>query len=166
MVDEEPAGGQTPERAERNPRQVRARRRRRRRQCGVVLFLVAAVGVLVAAYVGLASDDSSDSTGNSAIATLPTTTTVVKPLGPYKVTTGVHVRQGAGTSFPTVGMIETGHEVFVACYVDGEAVDSPSGPIAQWLRLTGFGPRGYVTALYVSTGDDLANDTIKPCPDA
>jgi len=166
MVDEEPADGQTPEPADRNPRQVRARRRRRRRRFGVVLFLALAVAVFVAAYVGLASDDKSSDTANSVIATGPTTTTVVKPLGPYKVTTGVHVRGGAGTSFPTVGTIETGHEVFVACYVDGEVVDSPNGPISQWLRLTGFGPRGYVTALYVSTGDDLANDTIKPCPDA
>jgi hypothetical protein len=76
----------------------------------------------------------------------------------------VHVRQGAGTSFPAVGTIELGHDVFVACYVDGEPVDSPNGPITQWLKLTGFGPHGWVTALYVSTGDDLTNNRIPPCP--
>jgi hypothetical protein len=165
VVDEEPGGAQTSARAERNPRQVQARRRRRRRRFGVVLFLAVAIGVFAAAYVGLASNDnSSDSTGGSTITTGPTTTTVVKPLGPYKVTTGVHVREGAGTSFPTVGTVETGHEVFVACYVDGEAVASPAGPITQWLKLTGFGPHGWVTALYVSTGDDLTNNRIPPCP--
>ena len=165
MVDEEPWGDETSARAERNPRQVRARRRRRRRRFGVVVFVAVAVGVFAAAYVGLASDDnSSDSTDDSAIAIAPTTTTVVKSFGPYKVTTGVHVRQGAGTSFPAVGTIETGHDVFVACYVDGEVVDSPTGPVPQWLKLTGFGPHGYVTALYVSTGDDLTNNRIPPCP--
>ena len=164
-MDEEPWGDETSARAERNPRQVRARRRRRRRRFGVLVFVAVAVGVFAAAYVGLASDDnSSDSTDESAIAIAPTTTTVVKPLGPYKVTTGVHVRQGAGTSFPAVGTIEVGHDVFVACYVDGEPVDSPNGPITQWLKLTGFGPHGWVTALYVSTGDDLTNNRIPPCP--
>jgi hypothetical protein len=164
VVDEEPWGDETSTRAERNPRQVRARRRRRRRRFGVVVFIAVAVGVFAAAYVGLSSDNNSSVNNDSAIAIAPTTTTVAKPLGPYKVTTGVHVRQGAGTSFPAVGTIELGHDVFVACYVDGEAVDSPSGPITQWLKLTGFGPHGWVTALYVSTGDDLTNNRIPPCP--
>jgi hypothetical protein len=167
VVDEEPWGDETSTRTERNPRQVRARRRRRRRRFGVVVFLAVAVGVFVAAYVGLAGNDNSSdtTTGQSVIAAAATTTTAVKSFGPYKVTTGVHVRQGAGTSFPAVGTIEVGHEVFVACYVDGEVVASPNGPIPQWLKLTGFGPHGWVTALYVSTGDDLTNNRIPPCPD-
>ena len=45
MVDEEPWGDETSARAERNPRQVRARRRRRRRRFGVVVFVAVAVGV-------------------------------------------------------------------------------------------------------------------------
>ena len=94
-----------------------------------------------------------------------TVTTAPKPAGPYKVTTGVNIRQGPGTTFPSVGTIETGRQVFVSCVIDGQPVDGPSGPITKWLRLTGFGPTGYLTVAYVDVGDDLnVAGKIPPCP--
>jgi hypothetical protein len=135
-------------------RQVRARRRRRRRTIGTLLFLAVAIGIFAAAYfVFVGTDDSSDRAATTSIAV--TTTSVPKPAGPYRVTTGVNVRQGPGTTFPSVGTIETGHVVFVSCVVDGQPVDAPTGPVTKWLRLTGFGPVGYLTVAYVDVGDDL-----------
>jgi hypothetical protein len=138
------------------PRQRRVRRRRRRRLIGVLIFTVVAVGILGVAYLAVAGPDDSeaDRSGPTAV-TGPSTTTVAKPAGPYRVTTGVNVRQGPGTNFPAVGTVQTGHQVFVSCVAEGQAVDGPSGPVTKWLRLTGFGPVGYLTALYVDTGDDL-----------
>jgi hypothetical protein len=137
------------------PRERRVRRRRRRRILGVLIFAVVAVGIMGAAYLAVAGpdDNESDHTGTSVAG--PTTTTAAKPAGPYRVTTGVNVRQGPGTNFPAVGTIQTGHQVFVSCVVDGQPVDGPSGPVTKWLRLTGYGPAGYLTVLYVDTGDDL-----------
>jgi uncharacterized protein YraI len=142
---------------------MRARRRRRRRIIGTLLFLAVAIGVFATAYVALFGDDSSDNAATTTSA-LVTTTTVPKPAGPYRVTTGVNIRQGPGTTFPPVGAIESGHMVFVSCVIDGQSVDGPSGPITKWLRLTGFGPAGYLTLAYVDVGDDLnVPGRIPPC---
>jgi uncharacterized protein YraI len=67
----------------------------------------------------------------------------------------VNVRQGPGTNFPTVGTIQTGAQVFASCVTEGAPVDGPTGQVTKWLRLTGFGPIGYLTVAYVDTGDDL-----------
>jgi hypothetical protein len=156
-VDEGSTGDEPASRATLTPRQLRARRRRRRRVAGVVIFLAVACGVLGAAYLAMAGSDDSSS-GSTRSSTAPagaTTTTVAKPAGPYRVTTGVNVRQGPGTNYPTVGMIETGYQVFVSCVAEGTPVDGPSGPVTKWLRLSGFGPVGYLTVVYVDIGDDL-----------
>jgi hypothetical protein len=147
-----------------NQRQRRARRRRRRRRIGTALFILVAVAILGAAYLAVSSDDSSDETTATTVPGLTTTTTEPKPFGPYSVTAGVNVRQGPGTSYPAIATLETGRRVFVSCVVDGEVVNGPNGPIGQWLRTTGFGPQGYLTALYVNTRDDLRNNTIPKCP--
>jgi len=142
---------------------VRARRRRRRRTIGTLLFLAVAVGIFAAAYFVLVADDSSDQAA-TATSALVTTTSVAKPAGPYRVTTGVNIRQGPGATFPSVGAIETGHQVFVSCVIEGQPVDAPSGPVTKWLRLTGFGPAGYLTLAYVDVGDDLnVPGKIPPC---
>ena len=155
----EPSDGPAP----RTARQVRARRRRRRRTIGTLLFVVVAVGVFAAAYFVLVADDSSDRAASTTSAPV-TVTTAPKPAGPYRVTTGVNIRQGPGTTFPSVGTIETGRQVFVSCVIDGQPVDGPSGPITKWLRLTGFGPTGYLTVAYVDVGDDLnVAGKIPPC---
>jgi hypothetical protein len=94
-------------------RQVRARRRRHRRVLGTLLFFAVAIGVFAGAYFVLIDDDSPDRGAATATSAGVTSTTVHPPAGPYRVTTGVNVRQGPGTTFPTVGTIETGHVVFV-----------------------------------------------------
>ena len=122
-----------------------------------------AIGVCAAAYFALFADDSSDR-ASSTTSSLVTTASAPKPAGPHRVTTGVNIRQGPGTTFPAVGAIETGRQVFVSCVIDGQPVDAPSGPTTKWLRLTGFGPAGYLTVAYVDVGDDLnVPGKIPPC---
>ena len=61
--------------------------------------------------------------------------------------------------------IEDGEKVIVECAAKGQAVTSPDGSSDFWLRidLGQFGV-GYVSALYVDTGDDIENPTrIAPC---
>ena len=150
----------------RNPRQVRARRRRRRRQFGTLLFIVVAVGVVAAAYFSLAGDDGSSTSGTSTTAALATTTVAPPFSATYKATTGLNVRQGPATNVPTVGVVETGRDVIVACVVEGELVNAPSGPNSHWLKVTGPGPVGYVSAAFVAVGDDLRAQKIPTCPAA
>jgi uncharacterized protein YraI len=152
-VVDESTGGEPAARAPASltPRERRARRRRRRRILGALLFVAVAAGIIGVAYLAVAGPDDSDQADPSTASSGPTTTTVAKPAGPYRVTTGVNVRQGPGLEFATVGTIETGHSVFVSCVTEGASVDG----VTKWLRLTGFGPAGYLTVRYVDTGDDL-----------
>jgi hypothetical protein len=138
-----------------SPRQRAVRRRHRRRVFGVLLFFLVAVGVFAAAYFTLVRSDSSSNKVARPSAALSTTTTGPKVAGPYRVITGVNIRQVPGTTFPSVGTIETGHVVFVTCVVDGQAVEGPRGPSTKWLKLIGFGPIGYLTVQYVDLGSDL-----------
>jgi uncharacterized protein YgiM (DUF1202 family) len=166
IEESEAAAVPAPEPVPPNPRQVRARRRRRRRQLGTVLFLLVAVGVFAAAYFTLTEgdDSSDDATGTTGVGA--TTTTLAPFAGSYKVTTGVNLREGAGTTFPAVSTIETGHAVLVVCVVEGEPVNAPSGTNTQWLKITGLGPTGYVSSAFVTLGDDLRNGKIPACPPA
>ena len=96
------------------------------------------------------------------------TTTTVPPLPaprPYKVTDGVNVRSGPGTSYAILGTVETGYEVIVICSIDGEVVDGPLGPTNKWLRIELDAMKGYVTSEYVATGGAI-NDpaVIGTCP--
>jgi hypothetical protein len=163
-VAEGAGGDESPSIDSLNPRHRRAQRRRRRRQLGTALFVVIVIVIFGLAYLAVAGGDSSDEATSTTVVRSSTSTTTAKTFGPYKVTAGVNVRQGPGTTFPTVGTVETGREVSVACVTNGEAVNSPTGPIAQWLKTTGSGPIGYITALYVETGDDLRTNAIPPCP--
>jgi len=128
------------------------------------VFLAVAVGVLAVAYFSLVGSDTSSNDTARVRTPRSTTTTTPRPAGPYRVVTGVNVREGPGTNYPTAGTIETGHEVFVACVIDGESIDGPIGPSTKWVRLAGFGPQGYVTVQYVTIGPDLDNpDKIPVC---
>jgi hypothetical protein len=154
-----------PNAAAANPRQARARRRRRRRQIGTLLFVLVAIGVFAAAYFAIAGgdEDSKDSAAKSTAAT----TTVAPPfVASYKATTGLNVRQAPGTTAPTVGVVEQGRDVTVVCVVQGEVVAAASGPNPQWLKVAGGWPVGYVSAAYVSTGEDLSGGKIPACPAA
>jgi hypothetical protein len=153
-----------PGRAPLNPRQVRARRRRRRRQLGTLLFVVVAVGIFATAYFVLFGGDD-DSSADRATGTSGVTTTVVPPfVATYKTTTGVNVRQAPGTNAATVGTVEQGRDVTVVCVAEGEAVNAASGSSSQWLKVAGSWPVGYVSAAYVTTGDDLTGGKIPACP--
>ncbi len=125
--------------------------------------------MFAAAYFTLSGDEgSSGSSTTTTNAAGGGTTTTAAPAfaGAYPVTTGVNVRQGAGTTFPTTGTIEQGHSVLVVCVAQGMPVDGPTGPDPQWLKVTGIGPVGYISAVYVTTGDDLSNGKIPACPAA
>jgi Bacterial SH3 domain len=158
VEEDQPAGDAPGVQAPLMPRQLaaqhRRRRRRRRRAFGVLVFVAVAVGVFAAAYFSLVGTDSSKDTAGRR-PPLSTTTTAPRPAGPYRVVTGVNVREGPATTYPSVGTVETGHVVFVACVIDGEPVEGPIGPSTKWVRLAGFGPQGYVTAQYVNMGSDL-----------
>lgn len=127
--------------------------------------VVVALGVIVANAVG-GGDDDSTSAAKSTSSSASTTTTL--PLaGPYKVTDGINVRGGPGSTFPVLGQIETGNTVLVACAIDGESVAGPSGATTKWLRIFVIGPPSYVTAAYVAVGADLTNAGVIPtCPPA
>jgi hypothetical protein len=151
----------------RNPRQVRARRRRRRRQFGTLLFVVVAAGVFAAAYFALAGDDTSSKSGTSAAGSLVTTTVAPPFVAHYKATAGLNVRQRPGTNnVPIVGVVETGRDVTVVCVIEGEPVNTPSGPNSQWLGVAGPWPTGYVSSAFVAVGDDLTAKKIPACPAA
>jgi uncharacterized protein YraI len=130
---------------------------------GALLFVLVAAAILLTAYLAVAGDDSKDEATST---TVPVTaaTTVAKDSGPYRVTTGVNVRQGPGTKFATVTALESGSKVMVACVADGEVVQGSGTPSTKWLKLAGTGPQGYVTAVYVETGDDLRTNKIPVCP--
>jgi Bacterial SH3 domain len=166
VVDEEQVRGIETAAPSLTPRQRAARRRHRRRVFGVFVFLVVAGGVVAAAYFSFAGDDSSNDASRPR-PDLTTTTTGPPVAGPYRVITGVNIREGPGTTFPSVGTIETGHVVFVTCVVDGQPVDGPVGPSTKWVKLIGFGPVGYLTVQYVELGSDLdVPGKIPVCPSA
>lgn len=142
--------------------------RRRRRIIGLVVFVgvVVALGVIVANAVG-GGDDNSDSAEQRTTTSAAVTTTTLPPAGPYKVTDGINVRAGPGSTFPVLGQIELGNTVTVVCVVDGESVNGPGGATTKWLRIGVLGPPSYVTAAYVATGADVTNPAvIGPCPPA
>jgi hypothetical protein len=145
---------------------MRTRRRRRRRLIGTLLFIVVAVAIVTFAAFALTGGDDASDEATTTTAGAATTTTAPPFAGSYKVTTGVNVRQGPGTTFATSGAIETGHSVLVVCVAQGQPVAGPNGPDPQWLKITGIGPTGYITSIYVATGDDLHNGKIPACPAA
>jgi hypothetical protein len=164
VADEVPPAAPQP--APRNPRQIRARRRRRRRQIGTLLFVLVAGAILATAYFAVAGGDDDDTANDATGTTAAATTTVAPPFSaPYKTTAGINVRQMAATSAPVVATVEQGRDVTVTCVVEGEVVNAPSGPNAQWLQVTGPGA-GYVSAAFVSTGEDLRTGKIPTCPSA
>jgi hypothetical protein len=150
----------------RNPRQVRARRRRRRRQIGTLVFVLVAAGIFAAAYFAVTGDDDSAQDDISADGPLVTTTVQAPFAANYKSTTGLNVREGAGTTFPTVGVVEQGRDVTVVCVKEGEVVNAPSGPNAQWLEVAGPWTVGYVSSAYVLVGDDLRANKVPACASA
>jgi uncharacterized protein YgiM (DUF1202 family) len=127
----------------------------------IVLFLALAGAI----GAGLALSASRDKAKPRTRSTEAPTTTTLPPPKPYKVTDGVNVRAGPGASYARVGTVELGHEVLVACVIDGEKVEIPGASSDQWLRVTAGTVTGYVTSLYVDTHGDLVGQAKIPrCP--
>lgn len=149
------------------PRQVRARRRRRRRRVGTLLFVLVAAGVFAVGYFALAGGSDSSGGGKTGGRAATTTTTEPPFVASYKVTSGLNVREGPGTNYPTVGTVEQGREVTAVCAAEGEAVNGTDGlPNTKWLKIAGSWSVGYVSAAYVVTGDDLTGGKVPACPTA
>jgi hypothetical protein len=151
--------------ARRTARYERYRRKRRRHLIAFwLLFLLLVVGGIAAAFALAGGSDKGS-------ARAPTTTTAasglpdIPPAKLYKVTDGVNIRAGPGTTYRAVGTVETGFEVLVICQIEGQAVNGPVGPSNKWLYILSNGINGYVTAQYVAVGPAI-NDTtvIGECP--
>jgi hypothetical protein len=142
-------------------RRRRARRRRLRRVFGTLVFLAIGVGICALAYFTFkGSDDDSAEPVSSTV--LATTTPPIPPAGPFKVTDGVNVRKGPGTSFERIATIDQGKEVMVVCVTEGGVVTGPNGPTTKWVRVTSGSVTGYVTSEFVATGAALDNPAVIP----
>ena len=158
-----PVGAEPPPPISPTPRELRARRRRRRRVVGVVVLVLIALAIGGAVYVAASGSDSSPKRVASAPVTSSTTTVPkVHVAGPYLVTTSVNIREAPSTANKIVGTVSIGKKVLVLCVADGETVTAPTGTSNKWLRITGLGATGYVSAPYVETGADLTNPTVIP----
>jgi uncharacterized protein YgiM (DUF1202 family) len=105
-------------------------------------------------------DSASDATSTTSTTADPSIPPTMPPAKSYKVNDGVNVRGGPTTGSPVVGQVETGKAVLVVCRTEGQSVTAPSGSSNLWLRVT-IGPTvGYISALYVETGDDIDNTGI------
>ncbi len=147
--------------------QARRAGRNSRHAIGFALYGLLAVGMLVGAFA-VAGGFEREYGSRAAPTTEPVlsvapTTAPRPPAGPYKVTDGVNVRSGPGTSYSVVGTIELGKEVLVECTADGEQVTGPTGATTKWLRIVA--PRGWVTQRYVETGRAIEDRNVIPwCP--
>ncbi len=98
--------------------------------------------------------------------TAPATPGALPPARKYKIRDGVNVRQGPATNTTVLTKLEDGTTILVECQVAGQDVTGPGGSTSRWLRTTlTEGAVGYVSALYVDTGDDIEDvNRIGMCP--
>jgi hypothetical protein len=151
--------------ARRAARYERWRRKRRRRLAAFwVVFLLILVGGVAAGFALFGGGDD-DSTSAATTTAVPSDLPNIPPAKLYKVTDGVNIRSGPGTTFRAVGTVETGFEVLVICQAEGENVNGPVGPSNKWLYVQYNDVNGYVTSQYVAVGPAI-NDlkVIGPCP--
>lgn len=99
-------------------------------------------------------EDRSDATLATATGSTLTPPTLPPPRK-YKTDGGVNVRQGPATNTTVITKLDDGTPVLVECRVEGQDVTTPTGSSNQWLRVTLDGAVGYVSAVYVDTGDDI-----------
>lgn len=128
----------------------------------VLFTIVVLVGVGAAAALFGAGADGSKNDGSSADGSSTTTTTQasVPVFHPYKVTAGVNIRAGPGTTYPVAGTVETGFEVFVVCVIDGETVNGPTGASNKWLRVGYNQLTGYIFSQYVAVGSAINDPAV------
>jgi hypothetical protein len=155
-------------------RRARRRAMRRRFEFWLTLLVIIVIGAgATAVLFGWRATDSSSTrsgtvsaTGGSAEATSTTSgLPPIPPAKPYKVTDGVNIRAGPGTTYPIVGTVETGFEVLVVCAIAGQFIDGPGGPTDLWVRVVYNDKTGYITGAYVATGPAINDPSvIARCP--
>jgi uncharacterized protein YgiM (DUF1202 family) len=125
----------------------------------ILLTLAVLGGALAWAYTS--RDDAEPSASTATTTTVdPLTPTTLPPPKWYKVNDGVNVRGAPTTSAPVVGRVETGKAILVVCRTEGQSVTSSEGSSNQWLRVVVALQPGYVSALYVDTGDDIDDPAV------
>ena len=132
-----------------------------RRGLGTLAFVAAAAAVFTIAYSAL-SDSGDDRRSVASQSTFATTTPPIPPAGPFKVTDGVNVRTGPGTSFPRVATVDLGREVLVVCVIEGGIVEGPNWSTTKWVRVIAGPVTGYVSSGYVATGAAISNPGVIP----
>ena len=125
----------------------------------ILLVVVVLGGALAWAYTR-PDDKSSEATTTTTTTVDPSVPATMPPPKAYKVNDGVNVRGGPTTGSPIVGQVETGKPVLVMCRIEGQSVTAPEGSSNQWLRVTVGEATGYVSSLYVETGDDIEDANI------
>ena len=100
-------------------------------------------------------DQKSDATSTTSTTADPSVPPTLPPPKFYKVIDGVNMRNAPTTSSPVVGRVESGKQVLVMCRTEGQSVTSSEGSSSIWLRVIVALQQGYVSALYVETGDDI-----------
>lgn len=128
----------------------------------VVLVGVGAGAVLFGSNANDSNDDGSSSQDGSSPSSTTTTQLLIPSLRSYKVTTGVNVRSGPGTTYSVVGTVETGYEVLAVCVIDGETIPGPLGPSNKWLRVAFNQLTGYITSQYVAVGTAINDPSVIP----
>jgi uncharacterized protein YraI len=131
---------------------------------GWFVFLLAAGGILYAAWSAVGGNDSrGDSHASSP--TSSSTTTTLPSVGPFKTTDGVNVRSAPSTKAAPVGLLQLGTDVMVHCAIQGDPVTTAGGTQSIWVQVTAGTLSGYVNAAFVDTGPVLADPTkIPDCP--
>lgn len=142
-------------------------RTRRGGQAGLAEIVVV---LLFAAVIGFAflwalvlhekpppDDDSPPAFDPTASTLVPLT---LPPPAKYEIDGGVNLRQGPATNTTLLAKLPDGAKVRVICKTAGQDVTGSDGSTNLWLRIDlGQYGVGYVSALYVDTGDDLDDPT-------
>jgi uncharacterized protein YgiM (DUF1202 family) len=124
----------------------------------ILLVIVVLGGALAWAFTR--KDETSDATSTTTTTVDPSVPPTLPPPKAYKVNDGVNMRGAPTTSAPIVGRVQTGKEVLVMCRTEGQSVTSSEGSSNLWLRVVVALQQGYVSALYVETGDDIDDTTV------
>jgi len=121
----------------------------------VILLVVVVLGGALAWALTRPADEDSDATTATSTTVDRSVPATLPPAKFYKVNDGVNVRSAPTTGSPVVGRVESGKQVLVMCRTEGQSVTSSEGTSNQWLRVVVALQQGYVSALYVETGDDI-----------
>ena len=125
----------------------------------VILLVIVVLGGALAWALTRTDDEKSDATSTTSTTVDPSVPPTLPPPKEYKVNDGVNVRGAPTTTAAIIGRVETGKAVLVMCRTEGQSVTSSEGSSNLWLRVVVALQQGYVSALYVETGDDIDDTT-------